>query len=192
MSHQFVCPICGKGFDQKSRLERHMETSHPKPAPSAADVERALAGIDYPKTKEELVEYASRRISSSDKEDVLDLIRSLPNRVYRDAADVAIALGEIKSRRVRVSEEEARTELPSVRGGRAAAAIESLSAATIAKALSGIDFPKRKEQLIDYARDQAPKIGIKNTEDLLNVMERLPDKEYTNMAEVEKSVGQVL
>lgn len=169
-----------------------METSHPKPAPSAADVERALAGIDYPKTKEELVEYASRRISSSDKEDVLDLIRSLPNRVYRDAADVAIALGEIKSRRVRVSEEEARTELPSVRGGRAAAAIESLSAATIAKALSGIDFPKRKEQLIDYARDQAPKIGIKNTEDLLNVMERLPDKEYTNMAEVEKSVGQVL
>jgi macrodomain Ter protein organizer (MatP/YcbG family) len=34
--------MCGKGFDQKSRLERHVETSHPKPAPSAADLEKAL------------------------------------------------------------------------------------------------------------------------------------------------------
>jgi hypothetical protein len=33
--------MCGKGFDQKSRLERHVETSHPKPAPSAADLEKA-------------------------------------------------------------------------------------------------------------------------------------------------------
>jgi hypothetical protein len=81
-----------------------METSHPKPAPSAADVERALSGIDYPKTKQELVEYAAQRISSS-QEELLDLIRSLPNRPYRNAADVAKALGEIKQTRARTASE---------------------------------------------------------------------------------------
>ncbi|HEU4443511.1 MAG TPA: DUF2795 domain-containing protein [Nitrososphaeraceae archaeon] len=98
MTHQFTCPMCGKGFDQKSRLERHVETSHPKPAPSAADLEKALSGIDYPKTKQELVQYAAQNIYSL-QEELLDLILSLPNRTYRNAADVAKALGEIKRTR---------------------------------------------------------------------------------------------
>jgi hypothetical protein len=52
----FTCEVCGDGFDQKSRFERHMATSHPERAPSAADdVEKALSGIQYPKTREELV-----------------------------------------------------------------------------------------------------------------------------------------
>ena len=51
---QFKCSICGDGFEQKSRLQRHIDTSHPPQAPSAADVEKVLAGIDYPKTKDGL------------------------------------------------------------------------------------------------------------------------------------------
>ena len=50
---QFTCSICGDGFEQKSRLQRHIETSHPPQAPSAANVEKVLGGIDYPKTKDE-------------------------------------------------------------------------------------------------------------------------------------------
>src|SRR3954447_26411743 len=91
---QFTCNICGDGFEQKSRLERHMATSHPPQAPSAADLEKALSGIKYPKTKEELIEYASHKSSNGD---ILDLIKSLPERTYIDSAEVAIALGELKS-----------------------------------------------------------------------------------------------
>ena len=31
---QFKCSICGDGFEQKSRLQRHIDTSHPPQTPS--------------------------------------------------------------------------------------------------------------------------------------------------------------
>ena len=94
---QFVCPYDGEVFEQKSRYERHLASAHPPSAPSAADVEKALAGIDYPKSRDELVAYAGARLQADSP--VLELIRSLPDRVYHDAADVARGLGEIKSKR---------------------------------------------------------------------------------------------
>jgi hypothetical protein len=108
-SHQFTCSICDQGFEQKSRLERHMATSHPPRAPSAVDVEKVLSGIQYPKTKEDLVQYTSQE--SIIGKDLFDLIKSLPSRTYRDSADVTIAIGELKSaKRVRTAEEvQART-----------------------------------------------------------------------------------
>jgi serine phosphatase RsbU (regulator of sigma subunit) len=72
---QFTCAICGQGFEQKSRLARHMDTSHPPSAPSAANLENALSGIQYPKTKEGLMEYVSQKRSTVG-EDLFDLIKS--------------------------------------------------------------------------------------------------------------------
>jgi hypothetical protein len=89
---QFTSSICGQGFEQKSRLQRHIDTSHPPSAHSAADLERAFSGIQYPKSKEDLIEYVSQKLATVGK-DVFDLIESLPNRTYRDSAEVAMALG---------------------------------------------------------------------------------------------------
>jgi hypothetical protein len=58
-----------------------METSHPPSAPSAADVEKALAGIDYPKSKQDLMQYISQK-SSTIGSDLAQLIQTLPERNY--------------------------------------------------------------------------------------------------------------
>jgi hypothetical protein len=191
-SSQFTCSICGDGFEQKSALERHMNTSHPPSAPSAADIERVLSGIQYPKTKEDLVQYASQKASTIGQ-DLFELIKSLPVRTYRDSAEIAIALGELKSgkEKVRTAKQVEETEKPSTRGGRAAVTSSSISAATIAKVLSGIDFPKSKNDLKEYARDHISKAGVQDPESVLNLLDELPAREYTNMAEVEHEIGRL-
>jgi hypothetical protein len=109
-----------------------MATSHPPQAPSAADVEKALSGIQYPKSKQDLVQYVSPKISTIGK-DLFNLIKSLPSSTYRDSAEVAIALGELKSgKEIRTAEEISKSEQPSEKGGKVVAT-SSISAATIAK-----------------------------------------------------------
>lgn len=96
-SSQFTCAACGQGFEQKSKLERHMETSHPPSAPSAADIQKALAGIDYPKSKDGIRNYARKNLANfTTKEkqqrqleaNVLDLLDRIPEKQYSDMADV--------------------------------------------------------------------------------------------------------
>lgn len=167
-----------------------MATSHPKRAPSAADIEKALSGIQYPRTKEELINYASQQ--PSDK-DLMDMVTSLPSRIYRGSAEVAIALGEVKQKQgIRSAEEVAKTEAPGAKGGRAAVT-SSVSATTVAKVLSGVDFPKNKGGLKDHAQKNMRDMEeVGDPQRILSVIDNLADREYQNMADVEKSLGQIL
>jgi Protein of unknown function (DUF2795)/Zinc finger, C2H2 type len=186
---QFKCPFCGKGFEQKSKLNRHTETAHPPSAPSAADLERLLGGIKYPKSKQELQSFATQRISTGSPE-LLILVSSLPDRIYRDAAEVGVALGELKSgKRPRSSAQIAKLEPPSKRGGKNALISPSISAARIASVLKGIDFPKSKRSVIMYARRQS--INQISSGGIISVLRRISDKTYRNMAELEKEIGKI-
>ena len=150
------------------------------------------SGIQYPKTKEDLLQYASQKISTIGK-DLFDLIKSLPSRTYRDSAEVVIALGELKSgKEVRTAKEVEASEQPSKRGGRTTAVkSSSISAVTIAKVLSGIDFPKSKDSLKQYVKDYISKAEVEDAEAVLDIMDNLPVREYTNMTDVEHEVGRI-
>jgi hypothetical protein len=193
-SPQFTCQICGQGFEQKSRLERHVLTSHPEPAPSAADVEKVIAGIKFPKSKDEIISYfSSRQEPKMKEEELFNLIKSLPARTYRDSAEVAIAIGEIKSgkKKIKSAKEVESSELPSKKGGRIAVT-SSISAATLAKTLSGIDLPQSKENINKYVNKNIVKMNKDVQSEILKVFERLPKKDYKDMADIEKELSKIL
>jgi len=186
MLAQFSCPFCSKGFEQQSKLRRHIETAHPPSAPTAADLEKLLKGIKYPKSKQELENIAVQRISRGSPELVM-LVGSLPDRMYRDSAEIAIAFGELKSgKRPRSATQVAKVEPPSKKGGRSALKSPYISAARIASVLKGIDFPKSKKGIINYSRKRNH-----SSEGVISVLRKISDKSYTNMADLEKEIGKV-
>ena len=83
-------------------------------------------------------------------------------------------------------------EYPGGRGGKIggkAAASKAASAAAIAKILSGIRFPKKKEEVVAYARKNKRKLD--NPEEVLETINEIPDRTYHTIVEVEKAVGKV-
>ncbi|MEN6519933.1 MAG: DUF2795 domain-containing protein [Armatimonadota bacterium] len=59
------------------------------------------------------------------------------------------------------------------------------SPANIANFLEGIDFPASKDELVNHAEDNnAP-------QDIIDILEKLPNREYTSMADIMSGVGQV-
>ncbi len=68
------------------------------------------------------------------------------------------------------------------------AATKAPSAAAIAKLLSGIDFPKDKSKIIDYAENNKEKL---DSTEVINTLKEIPDRRYYNMADVEKALGEI-
>lgn len=60
-----------------------------------------------------------------------------------------------------------------------------VSTATISQFIEGVDFPATREEIIDHAHDRdAP-------EDVLDMLEELPDDEFQSMAEVWDAIGEI-
>jgi len=58
-----------------------------------------------------------------------------------------------------------------------------VSTAKVSQYLEGLDFPCTKQQCIDYARShQAP-------QDVMDVLERLPDRQFFSMASIWDALG---
>lgn len=59
------------------------------------------------------------------------------------------------------------------------------SPADILNFLEGIDFPASKEELVDHAEDNnAP-------QEVIDVLEQLPDQQFMSLADILSGVGQV-
>jgi hypothetical protein len=60
-----------------------------------------------------------------------------------------------------------------------------VSPVEIQKSLKDIDFPCKKQDLIQHAKNHGA------DEDVLNILQQLPEQEYHNAIDVSKAVGQV-
>ena len=78
------------------------------------------------------------------------------------------------------------------RGGRAggrAAVAKAPSAAAVATILGGIKFPQTKKTLVTWAEQHRDR--LERPEAVLSVLRELPERTYTNMAEVERALGEI-
>lgn len=170
---RFACEICGASFNQRSRLERHQQTSHPPRAPSAADLTHALGEVDFPKERDELVDYAK----AHGETEAAELLQELPDQTYRDAAEVTRALSAIRRHEAKPEHQ------PSRLGG--LRALKSLSAARIASLFEGVELPASGAELRRWARDEA-------TAEEMEILEQFGDGPYHDMSDVAKEFGKVV
>jgi Protein of unknown function (DUF2795) len=83
-------------------------------------------------------------------------------------------------------------EYPGAKGGKIggrAAATKSTSAAAIAKMLSGIEFPKNKNELVKHAKENKDKVD--NAELVINTVRELPTKTYRSIIDVQKALAKI-
>jgi hypothetical protein len=73
-------------------------------------------------------------------------------------------------------------------GGKIAAS-SSASAASVAKVLSGIEFPKNKDELIHYAEQNKDRVSEPDA--VIETLKELRDTHFENMADVEKALGNI-
>lgn len=167
---QFNCEICGERFQQKSELESHLFVAHPVRKLTAADVEKAVNGIEFPQSKMGLVD----AVTQNGDQDIVPVLEAIPDRIYEDGAEVARALGEAKRGSVTLplQEDESRdlARLP--------------LAERVASLFSGLPFPATAAELRDYAL-----LGGEQEE--IAVLEKFRDKAYRDMAEVVEEVDRV-
>jgi hypothetical protein len=78
------------------------------------------------------------------------------------------------------------------RGGKVGGKISatySVSAASVAKILTGVEFPKNKKQLINYAEQNKDRIS--NPDSVIETLNQLHDTYFETMADVEKALGDI-
>jgi hypothetical protein len=103
---------------------------------------------------------------------------------FPDKEEIPMAQEEVKHL--------SKQEYPGGKGGRRGgkvAATASTSAAAVSKLLSGIEFPKDKNELVDYAKENKTK--VKSSDEIIEVIKELPDRKYHNMADIEKALGEI-
>jgi hypothetical protein len=89
-------------------------------------------------------------------------------------------------------------DIPGRRGGKAGgkvASTKAVSAATITKLLSGIDLPKSRDGLVEYAernKSRAKQEHIEEPQEIIATIKELPsDRSYYRMSDVTEALGEI-
>jgi hypothetical protein len=88
--------------------------------------------------------------------------------------------------------ELSKEEYPGAKGGKIggrAAATKSTSAAAIARMLSGIEFPKNKNELVECAKGNRDKVD--NAESAIDTVKELPTRTYRSMTDVQEALAEI-
>ncbi|MDK2891376.1 MAG: hypothetical protein PWR21_2008 [Methanoculleus sp.] len=148
-----------------------------------AMVEKYLAGVDYPANRQDLIDRA--RMNNADR-DVMDTLDGLPDQTYHSPIDVSKAMvgSEFGPGRRSSSGEGAglapgREEAP---GGRTTA----VSVVEVQRYLRGMHYPAGISEVTSQAqKNNAPG-------DVLDILNRIRDREFRSAADVSKALGEVM
>lgn len=66
-----------------------------------------------------------------------------------------------------------------------------ISADTIPRVLSGIDFPNSKDDLKEYAIHHLRKDETEYADEVLNILEHIPSRGYSSMPDIEHEVDKI-
>jgi len=159
---------------------------------SPIEVQKALKGMDYPAKKQDLIEKARE---NSAPQEVMQVLESLPDKEFENAVDVSKEFGEggrgsHQGGSGRGSHQGGSTrgshQGGSTRGGQEekGQGISHRGAGSppieAQKALKGMDYPAGKREILEKARENSA------TQEVMDILEDLPDKEYENAADVSK------
>ena len=77
------------------------------------------------------------------------------------------------------------------RRDRSASPSSLISADTIPRVLSGIDFPNSKDDLKKYAIHHLRKDEIEYADEVVDILEHIPSRGYSNMPDIEHEVDKI-
>ncbi|GAA5534887.1 DUF2795 domain-containing protein [Deinococcus aluminii] len=157
-------------------------------------LQKHLKGVDYPASKQDLVQAAEQNGADENVRAALD---QLPDEQYQTPADVSKALGDVEDgggsdqddrghgqRGGRDGEQDRREQgdnhgQDDDHGGQGA----RINPIQLQKHLKGVDYPASKQDLVQAAERNGA------DENVRAALDRLPDNEYNKPSDVSKALG---
>ncbi|MCK9298746.1 MAG: DUF2795 domain-containing protein [Methanoculleus sp.] len=149
-----------------------------------ATVEKYLAGVDYPANRQDLIDRA--RMNNADR-DVMDTLDGLPDQTYHSPIDVSKAMaGSGFGSRRRTPAGEGAGPAPERTETREQPRTTAVSVAEVQRYLRGMHYPAGISGVISQAqKNNAPG-------DVLDILNRIRDREFRSAADVSKALGEVM
>lgn len=138
---------------------------------SPIEVQKALKGMDYPAKKQDLMEKARE---NNAPQEVMQVLENLPDKKFENAVDVSKEFGEGGGGSHQGGSTRGEQGQGISHRGAGSPPIEAQ------KALKGMDYPAGKREILEKARKNSA------TQEVMDILKDLPDKEYENAAEVSK------